>query len=97
MDCPFYARERHKLQRKLCRNAGSLSFLLSSPDAVLPLLKFVHATGRFKSFFGKDPKDKILTNSRKNAEIRQAAVGEVGPLVSEGKTSKGGKRSDNVK
>jgi ribonuclease HI len=74
MDCPFYARERHELQRKLRRNAGSLSFLLSSPDAVLPLLKFVHATGRFKSFFGKDPKDKILTNSRKNAETRQAAV-----------------------
>jgi hypothetical protein len=74
MDCPFYAQERHELQRKLRRNAGSLSFLLSSPDAVLPLLKFVHATGRFKSFFGKDPKDKILTNSRKNAEIHQAAV-----------------------
>lgn len=74
MDCLFYARERHELQRKLRRNAGSLSFLLSSPDAVFPLLKFVHATGRFKSFFGKDPKDKILTNSRKNTEIRQAAV-----------------------
>jgi hypothetical protein len=74
IDCLFYAWERHKLQQKLCRNAGSLSFLLSSPAAVLPLLKYVHATGQFKSFFGKDPKDKILTNSRKNTEIRQAAV-----------------------
>ena len=74
MDCPFYARERHELQRKLHRNAGSLSFLLSSPDAVLPLLKYVHATGRFRSFFGMDPEDKILTNSCKNAEICQAAV-----------------------
>ena len=49
---------------------GSLSFLLSSPIAVLPLLKYVHATGRFKTFFGKDKSDKILTNLRRNAELR---------------------------
>ena len=73
LDCPFYVRERHILQRKLRRNAGSLPFLLSNPIAVLPLLKYVHATGRFKTFFGKDPKDKIPTNSRRNAELRIAA------------------------
>ena len=70
MDCPHYVRERHELRLKLRRNAGSLSFLLSSPIAVLPLLKYVHATGRFKTFFGKDKSDKILTNSRRNAELR---------------------------
>jgi hypothetical protein len=61
------------LQRKLRRNADSLSFLLSSPVAVLPLLKFVYATGRFKSHFGKNPEDQIQTNTRHNAELRSAA------------------------
>jgi hypothetical protein len=70
LDCPHYRRERHELQQKLRRNAGSLSFLLSSPVAVLPLLKYVHSTGRFKSFFGKDKADLIPTNSRRNAELR---------------------------
>jgi hypothetical protein len=70
LDCPFYRHERHTLQRKLRRNAGSLSFLLSSPIAVIPLLKFVHATGRFKTFFGKNNEDKIMTNSRRIAELR---------------------------
>ena len=54
LDCPHYARKRHELQLKLCCNAGSLSFLLNSPVAVFPLLKFVHSTGCFKFFFGKD-------------------------------------------
>jgi hypothetical protein len=73
LDCPQNVRERHELRIKLRRNTDSLSFLLSSPVAVLPLLKFVHATGRFKSFFGKDIEDRIHTNSRRNAEIRAAA------------------------
>ena len=73
LDCPQYVREQHKLQTKLQHNSDSLSFLLSSPIAVLPLLKFVHATGRFKSFFGKDTNETILTNSRRNAELRSAA------------------------
>ena len=73
LDCPQYVRERHELQTKLRRNSDSLSFLLSSPIAVLPLLKFVHATGRFKSFFGKDANETILTNSRRNAELCSAA------------------------
>ena len=51
LDCPSYRRERHELRSKLRRNASSLSFLLSSPVAVKPLLKFVHSTGRFKPFF----------------------------------------------
>ena len=72
LDCPHYRDERHALQRKLRRNTGSLSFL-SSPVAVLPLLKFVHATGCFKSFFGKEKEDKIHTNLRCNRELRIAA------------------------
>ena len=63
LDCPHYRHEQHELQLKLCHNAGSLSFLLNSPTAVLPLLKFVHSTGRFKSFFGKDKMDKVFTNA----------------------------------
>ena len=70
LDCPYYARERHELRLKLRCNAGSLSFLFNSPVAVLPLLKFVHYTGCFKSFFGKDKADLILTNSRRNTELR---------------------------
>jgi ribonuclease HI len=73
LDCPQYVRERHELRVKLRRNSDSLSFLLSSPVATLPLLKYVHATGRFKSFFGKDVEDRIPTNSKHNAELRAAA------------------------
>ena len=73
LDYPHYRNEWHILQRKLCRNAGSLSFLLSSPVAVMPLLKFIHATGCFKTHFGKDKVDKINTNSCRNGELRIAA------------------------
>jgi ribonuclease HI len=73
LDCPQYVQERHDLQRKLRRDAGSLPFLLSSPVATLPLLKYVHATGRFKTFFGKNIEDRIHTNSRRNGELRLAA------------------------
>jgi hypothetical protein len=73
LECPQYAQERHELRIKLRRNSDSLSFLLSSPVAVLPLLKFVHATGQFKSFFGKSIEERIHTKSRRNAELRQAA------------------------
>ena len=54
---------------KLRRNADSLSFLLSSPVAIKPVLKFVHATGRFKSHFGKNLEDRVPTESRCNAEL----------------------------
>ena len=74
LDCPFYRKERHTLQRKLCRNAGSLSFLLNNPAAVIPLLKLVHSTGCFKSFFSKDNKDKIRTNACNIAELRASAA-----------------------
>jgi ribonuclease HI len=73
LDCPQYVRERHELRVKLRRNSDSLSFLLSSPVAILPLLKYVHSTGRFKSFFGKNIEDRIPTNARRNAELRSAA------------------------
>ena len=73
LECLQYRNECHALQRKLRRNSGSLSFLLSSPMAVLPLLKFVHSTGRLKSFFGKEKEDKIHTNSHRNGELQIAA------------------------
>jgi hypothetical protein len=38
--------------------------------AVISLLKFVHATGHFKSFFRKNVEHRIVTNSRRIAEIR---------------------------
>jgi hypothetical protein len=72
LECPQYARERHELRRKLRRNSDSISFLLSNPSAILPLLKFVHSTGHFKAHFGKDPIDQIQTNARRNAELRSA-------------------------
>ena len=72
LDCPHYIQEQHVLQKKLYQNTGSLSFLLSSPIAVLPLLKFVHTTGRFKVFFSKDVIDKIHTNAQHNGELQQA-------------------------
>jgi hypothetical protein len=62
--------QRHTLQRKLRRNAGSLSFLLNNPSAIIPLLKFVHATGRFKSYLNDNKK--LQTNARKNADLRTA-------------------------
>ena len=73
LDCPHYKNEWHTLQRKLHRNAGSLSFLLSSPVEVMPLLKFVHTTGRFKMFFGKEKSDKIHTNLCRNGKLQLAA------------------------
>jgi hypothetical protein len=48
-------------------------FLLNSPVVVLPLLKYVHATGRFKSFFGKDKADRIATNAQRNTELHVGA------------------------
>ena len=70
LECPF---EYFMLQRELRGNTDSLSFLLSSPVTVLPLLKFIHATGRFKSHFGKNPEDKIQTNTGQNVELLSAA------------------------
>ena len=68
LDCPFYRRERHELQMKLRRNTFSLSFLLSSPVATKPLLKFVHSTGRFKSF--KSGNRNQYTNAKYIADKR---------------------------
>jgi ribonuclease HI len=69
LDCPFYRRERHELQTKLRRNASSLSFLLSSPAATKPLLKYVHSTGRFKPFFESGNRDQY-TNAKYVADKR---------------------------
>jgi ribonuclease HI len=46
LDCPQYRKERHALQCKLRRNAGSLSFLLSNSAAIIPLLKFVQVDSK---------------------------------------------------
>jgi ribonuclease HI len=69
LDCPFYRRERHELQSKLRRNAHSISFLLSSPVATKPLLKFVHSTGRFKPFFESGNREQY-TNAKYVADKR---------------------------
>ncbi|KAF8065221.1 hypothetical protein FPV67DRAFT_1418969, partial [Lyophyllum atratum] len=48
--CPHYQNERHRhLRQKLQRKAESLSFLLTSPDALKHVIRFIHATKRFKS------------------------------------------------
>ena len=49
--CPKYVHECHQLRCQLCQNADSLPFLLSSPAAIKPLLKYVNSTGRFYSTF----------------------------------------------
>ena len=47
--CPQYQHEHHVLHHKLKCKAESLSFLLSSPNAVKPLLSFIHSTKHFKT------------------------------------------------
>jgi hypothetical protein len=48
-ECPHYQHEHHALCQKLKRNTDSLSFLLSKPEATKPLLRYIHATKRFKT------------------------------------------------
>jgi hypothetical protein len=72
LDCPFYHKERHTLQSKLRCNAHSLSFLLSSPVTIKPLLKFVHSTGRFKAFFEAGSSNQ-RTNTKTTADLRANA------------------------
>ena len=48
-ECPHYQHKCHVLRQKLKRNADSLSFLLSKPEATKPLLNYIHATKRFKT------------------------------------------------
>lgn len=52
IQCPHYNNARHTLTTKLKRMANSLSYLLSSKDAVSPLLAYVHATARVRTTFG---------------------------------------------
>jgi len=73
LDCPFYWKERHVFQSKLCCNAQSLSFLLSSPVATKPLLKYVHTTGHFKSFLEARNHSQI-TNVKNAADLRASAI-----------------------
>ena len=73
LECPKYREEHHTLQRKLRRNGSSITFLLSNPIAVKPLLKYIHATGRFKNYFKSKDKDKLLTNAQNIANFRADA------------------------
>ncbi|KIK79093.1 hypothetical protein PAXRUDRAFT_162215, partial [Paxillus rubicundulus Ve08.2h10] len=50
--CPQYACERHVLRNTLGRSAGSVSFLLTQPKAINPLIIFVNSTGHLKETFG---------------------------------------------
>jgi hypothetical protein len=47
--CPHYQHERHILRQKLKRKADSIPFLLTKPEAIKPLLGYIHATKRFKT------------------------------------------------
>ena len=48
LHCPHYQCEHHLLQCKLRRNADSVPYLLSSPIALKPLLRFIDSTKCFK-------------------------------------------------
>ena len=50
-ECTKYGQERHIMQRSLCRCASNLAYLLSNPDATLPLLKYIHTTRHLKQTF----------------------------------------------
>ncbi|KAJ8592778.1 hypothetical protein M405DRAFT_812199 [Rhizopogon salebrosus TDB-379] len=50
--CPQYDCERHILACALRRNATSLPFLLSNPNATEHFLRYVNSTGRLKPTFG---------------------------------------------
>ncbi|KAF8077563.1 hypothetical protein FPV67DRAFT_594 [Lyophyllum atratum] len=48
--CPHYQFERHRhFRRPLKRKAESLSYILSSHDALVHLIRYIHATKRFKT------------------------------------------------
>ena len=52
-ECVKYSQERHLLQRSLQHHTSNLAYLLSSPDAMLPLLKFIHTLRLLKQTFGE--------------------------------------------
>ena len=58
-ECDHYQQERAPLNQKLRRKAHEISYLLTNPTATLPLLKFIHATGRLKNTFGDITTDNL--------------------------------------
>ncbi|KAG2045434.1 hypothetical protein BDR06DRAFT_1015676 [Suillus hirtellus] len=58
LDCRQYARERHILSNALRRQVSSLAYLLTSENAISPLMRHINSTGRFKTTFGEIPIDK---------------------------------------
>ncbi|OJA18739.1 hypothetical protein AZE42_12536 [Rhizopogon vesiculosus] len=53
--CPFFQRERHHLTNALGRKASSISFLLTDPNATPHLVRYINASGRFKTTLGEVP------------------------------------------
>ena len=51
-DCTRYRHKQSILHRELRRRTHDISHLLTHPAATLPLLKYIHATGRLKQTFG---------------------------------------------
>ncbi|KAF8577846.1 hypothetical protein K439DRAFT_1363765 [Ramaria rubella] len=48
LQCPSYAHQWHCLVTALHRNAVEISYLLSEPDTIPFLFRYIHQTGRFK-------------------------------------------------
>ncbi|KAG2743247.1 hypothetical protein P692DRAFT_20671378, partial [Suillus brevipes Sb2] len=53
--CPHYRKERHLLTAALGRDASSIQFLLSAPEATPHLVTYINATGRMKAVLGVVP------------------------------------------
>ncbi|KZT73479.1 hypothetical protein DAEQUDRAFT_661817, partial [Daedalea quercina L-15889] len=53
LECPEYKPQRDWLRREIGSKAHSLRHLLSQPDTVRTLFRFIHATGRFDRTFGR--------------------------------------------
>ncbi|KIK37492.1 hypothetical protein CY34DRAFT_92642 [Suillus luteus UH-Slu-Lm8-n1] len=53
IECPKYQRERHILHSALGRDASSIPYLLTKPEAIPHLIKLINSTRRFKTTFGE--------------------------------------------
>ncbi|KAG2069829.1 hypothetical protein BDR04DRAFT_1020458 [Suillus decipiens] len=56
-DCPQYVSERHILSNALQCKANSLTYLLTSKNAITPLMHYINSTGWFKSTFSEVSKE----------------------------------------
>lgn len=60
--CPHYRKERHLLTAALGRDASSIQFLLSTPEATPHLVTYINATGRMKAVLGVVPLPNVPTD-----------------------------------